>query len=646
MNNAQFRRLVLDTPRAKPANNDNDNSRPFVTPARKDGGGVSTSSSSSGALGSKMRSSIPMTPRSVTGVDFARQLAERDNHHSGQSNKKFRSSAAPKGVKLPAGYRDRTQTRDDDDGDGNGSTQAADDPAARIAALEEMVKKGEMEQDTFEKLRDEIVGGDIGTTHLVRGLDYKLLERVRKGEDVLKGDAKKEDDDGREEKEEVDAKLDEEFEKLEEKEVVPVVKTKGEESKKTEMLPPPLPPQAVAGKKRSRNEILAELKASRKAAAEAAAAAAQPALGPKFKKVGEKREKTRIERDERGREVLITVDENGRVKRKVRKGGVNGSGDAGRSAALPMPEKDAKPLGMDVPETLLSKNGTDGDEQNATEANIFEDAGSDYDPLAGLEENTDDDDDDSVDGSDEERDLAASVSRTGRAKDNEIDSTAPAIDSVADEHQNDNAATNTIPPKEPPPELSLSTKPSPPPAPRNYFATSTTEDTTANSTSTNPNITKSQFNPLSDPSILAALRKASTLDPSHLQSRTTTNPTNPNTLRSNTNEDNDEDEESRRSRLREKLLSSASHDRDAEDLDMGFGSSRFDDVEDLEEDASGKRVKLSVWNSGSNKDGGGGGGGDEGGGKQKRKRGPKKKKGDKNSAADVLKIVEQRKKKN
>ncbi len=638
MNNAQFRRLVLDTPRAKPANNDS-SSGPLSTPARKDGG-----ITSSGALGSKQRSSIPMTPRSVTGIDFARQLAERDQHQTGQTTKKFRSSAAPKGVKLPAGYVDRTHSRDAD-GDGNEEAQAADNPAARIAALEEMVKKGEMEQVTFEKLRDEIVGGDIGTTHLVKGLDYKLLERVRKGEDVLRGDAEKLDH-GREEKEEVDAKLDEEFEKLEEKEVVPVVREKNEEKKKNgEMLPPPLPPPAVAGKKRSRNEILAELKASRKAAAgAAAAAAAQPTLGPKFKKVGEKREKTRIERDERGREILITVDENGRVKRKVRKGGGAGSETAG-SAALPMPEKDAKPLGMDVPEAVLSAlNEKNGEEQDEAPGNIFEDAGSDYDPLAGMEGEDDDDDDSNIE-SDEGPDPAALASNTGGSEDLDIDPVTPANDSVMDDQdKNDNAVTTLSQEETPPPESSLSAKPPPSPV-RNYFATSATEDTP---TSTDPNPTKSQFNPLSDSSILAALRKASTLDPFHLQSRTT-KPSNPNTVQTNDSEDieDNEDEESRRSRLREKLLSSASHDRDAEDLDMGFGSSRFDDVEDLEEDGGGKRVKLSVWDHGGGGGGksGRGGGGDEGGGKQKRKRGPKKKKGDKNSTVDVLRVVEQRKKK-
>ncbi|KAI9886367.1 MAG: hypothetical protein M1823_001821 [Watsoniomyces obsoletus] len=640
MNNSQFRRLVLDTPRAKPGNDNT--SKPISTPGRKDG------VVPSGALGSKLRSSIPMTPRSVSGIDFARQLAERQQGQDQKKTlKKFRSSAAPKGVKLPAGYRDRTQlregTNDDDDGKERGAATQGDDAATRIAALEELVKNGEMEQDMFEKLRDEIVGGDIGTTHLVKGLDYKLLERVRKGEDVLKDDGSRKE--GAEEEEDMDgAKLDEEFEKLEEKEVVPVVRVHEKEEKKREMLPPPLPPPpvTVAGKKRSRNEILAELKASRKVAVEAAkAAAAQPTLGPKFKKVGEKREKTRIERDERGREILITTDENGRVKRKVRKGG---GGDAGGSSSLPMPEKDAKPLGMDVPETLLSAlNGKNGEEeQDETLGNIFEDAGSDYDPLAGMEEEDDDDDD----SNEERRDLADLASKT-KSKDNDEVDPAKSTSSANEEDKNDNKAATAISPEEaaPPAESSNSSKP------RNYFGT-TAEDTTINNTSSHP--PKSKFNPLSDPSILAALRKASTLDPSHLQSRltksSTTATTNPSSLTDNGHDNEDEDEESRKLRLREKLLSSAQNDRDAEDLDMGFGSSRFDDVEDLDDDGGGKRTKLSIWKGtrGGNDDGVDGGGDGTGGGEkqgQKRKRGPKKKKGDKNSAADVLRIVEQRKNK-
>jgi hypothetical protein len=75
-------------------------------------------------------------------------------------------------------------------------------------------------------------------------------------------------------------------------------------------------------------------------------------------------------------------------------------------------------------------------------------------------------------------------------------------------------------------------------------------------------------------------------------------------------------------------------DRDAQDMDMGFGSSRFADEEDFEE----KKVKLSEWGGKDDDDEGG-----KGDAKGKRKRGPKKRKGDVNSAADVMRVLERRK---
>ena len=77
-------------------------------------------------------------------------------------------------------------------------------------------------------------------------------------------------------------------------------------------------------------------------------------------------------------------------------------------------------------------------------------------------------------------------------------------------------------------------------------------------------------------------------------------------------------------------------DRDAEDMDMGFGSSRFADEEDFED----KKIKLSKWGGDDVRDEDGGGIGD---GKGKRKRGPKKRKGDGNNAADVMRVLEKRK---
>nr|POE76643.1 hypothetical protein CFP56_79329 [Quercus suber] len=73
---------------------------------------------------------------------------------------------------------------------------------------------------------------------------------------------------------------------------------------------------------------------------------------------------------------------------------------------------------------------------------------------------------------------------------------------------------------------------------------------------------------------------------------------------------------------------------------MGFGSSRFEDEQDGD-GGSGAKIKLSEWN-GADDDGWEEGDG-KGGGKKKRK--PKKRKGDVNNAADIMRVIEGRKKK-
>ncbi|KAF2102320.1 hypothetical protein NA57DRAFT_35887 [Rhizodiscina lignyota] len=534
MNNQQFRRLVLDTP-SRPQND-------AVSPPK-----VSTSPSSD-ALGSRSKSSIPMTPRTVKGAshhnDFARQLAERNA--TAHANKKFKSSAAPKGTRLATGYQDRTKDRNDDD---------ADDRGKRIKALEEQVKLGQIDQQTFEKLREDITDGDVDATHLVKGLDWRLLERVRRGEDVMNG--KSEQD---EQQEKSTKSVDEELDELEQREVAPVAREKV--VKKGEMAPPP----PVAGAKRSRDAILAELKASRKAAAEAAAAAqpARPQLGSKFRRIGAEKE-PRIEVDERGREVLIVVGEDGKVKRKVRKAKAE---EETKTESKPLLEvdKNAKPLGIeeaDLPQQVPPpKEDSDDD--------IFEGVGAEYDPLAALGEN----DEDSSDGE------------------------------VADDKP---SASKTTPPKEKDTESSLETKPS---ATRNYFSTSTSSEP----------IFEQPTNPLNDPAVLAALKNAASK-----------------TLGDEAATDVEDPEEAARLKRRAAMLSAT--DRDMEDIDMGFGSSRFGD-EEAEDDG---KVKLSEWKgTGASYDDEGDMEGRERGGK-KRKRGPKKRKGDKDSATDVMKVIERRK---
>ncbi|OTB14441.1 hypothetical protein K445DRAFT_384527 [Daldinia sp. EC12] len=522
MNNEQFRRLVsANTP--KPSSDNNGASPGAATPR-------------GGALGSRQKSSIPMTPRSVglhNKSDFARQLAER-NHGGEKQAKKFKSYD-PKGSKLAEGYVDRARNR---------KSEEEDERAARIKALEESLKKEEIDQETFDKLRSEIAGGDLSSTHLVKGLDFKLLERVRKGENVFGEDGAKE------EASESEDDVDEEFDQLAEKEVAAVAREKA--AKKGQLATVPLNPS----KKRTRDQILAEMKAAR----EAAKAKEDTGLGSKFKKIGAKTPGTRIERDSKGREVLIVVDEDGHEKRKVRKiqPAAGSEETSSKDTGMMMPDKNAKPLGMEVPEQYRKQ----AEEPEDEDIDIFDDVGDDYDPLAGLEE-----------------------------KDSEDEESTEKKPQPSDTTKEDKAA---IPP---PPRPATTTEP------RNYFKDSKTK-LVSSETLKAPS--------MSDPAIQAALKKAATLNP-------ISRPT----------EEDDEEARAKAERLK-KLLQN--NDRDAEDMDLGFGTSRFEDEEDFEE----QKIKFSEWGREGDDGGHGGGGG------SKRKRGPKKRKGDVNNAADVLRVIEKR----
>jgi len=472
--------------------------------------------------------------RSVGGVDFARQLAEQNRAASGQPTKKFRSAAAPKGAKLPEGYVDRAKQRED---------QETDDKAQRVKALEEMMKLQQIDEVTFIKLRDEILGGEVESTHLVKGLDWKLLARVKRGEDVLSEASNNEE----EVEEQVD--LEDQFEELEGMEVKAV--RREERDKKGQMAPPSL----VPGRKRTRDQILAEMKAARKAEKEAKG----PSLGAKFKKVGEKKFEPRIEKDSKGRDVLITIDEYGNEKRKVRK--VPAVTKEEKHHGLLMPDKDAVPLGMEVPDIPVAV-------EEEVEEDIFADVGDDYDPLAGLEED---------DGADSEEE--GEVSEESKAKKTKIIETKVEPGTMA-----------------PPPQ------PKKLPAKRNYFGDAELEARP----DTRPTA-------LTDPTIMAAIKKASTLAP--------------------ISKEPENAEEAAKEARRKRMLQQ--DDRDAQDMDMGFGGSRNDDEEDFDD----KKIKLSQW--------GGTDDGDEddekGGKKEKRKRGGKKRKGDGNNAADVMQVLERRK---
>jgi hypothetical protein len=102
------------------------------------------------------------------------------------------------------------------------------------------------------------------------------------------------------------------------------------------------------------------------------------------------------------------------------------------------------------------------------------------------------------------------------------------------------------------------------------------------------------------------------------------------------------DPNAKEARLKKRAAELAASDRDMEDMDLGFGASRFDDAEDMERE--GEKVKFSKWKGlgadDEDEDGEG-----ERDAKKQRKRGPKKKRGDKNKAEDVLKVMERQKEK-
>ena len=478
-------------------------------------------------------------------------MAERDKS-TAQTAKKFRTSA-PRGVRLAEGYTDRAKERE----------EASDDREQRLKALEESLKNEEIDQETYDKMRYQIAGGDLSSTHLVKGLDFKLLERVRKGEDVYSGKPEEEEEDVSEATEEVD--VDDAFDQLAQQEVHAPEKEKSEKKKGQ------LSTVSVAGKKRTRDQILADFKASRQAAKEKADADA--ALGNRFKKIGAKQMPgSRIERDSKGREVLIIVDEDGHEKRKVRKVQPGTEANESTDNGLLMPDKDAKPLGMEVPEQYRQNEPVVEEEDD----DIFADAGDDYDPLAGMDGSGSDSEDEGKDDKEKKPKM-------------EEGKKSPASDAM------------------PPP-------PKPKAAP-NYFKDAKTglmsEETT-------------QSPSMSDPAIMAAIKRAAALRP----------------IGKGEDDDEDDDEKTREERekakaaeeRRKKMLQNL--DRDAEDMDMGFGTSRYEDEADFDD----SDVKLSKWGADDDDEGGEGGKG-----KKKRVR-PKKRKGDVNSASDVLRAMEQQKK--
>ncbi|KAL4765861.1 uncharacterized protein BDW70DRAFT_38916 [Aspergillus foveolatus] len=596
MNNEQFRRLLLDNNRsskstsASPTGFSRTGKHGAASPQGGSDSGGQTPKPAQALLGSRMRSSIPMTPRTLTAPNFASQLAEYRRERDGKPppNKKFKSSAAPKGTKLPAGYEDRAAARLRESEDAKSAEREA-----KLKELEEKFKEGLIDEETLTRSRRELgVGGDLSSTHMVKGLDWDLLRRIKAGEDVERTKEGKKDEEGdegaaadNEPEEEVD--VDEEFDKvLEQKggDALPSA-PKEKEKKRGNMAPPPAPTQT---QRKTRDEILRELKASRAAAsAPAAAQAPESVLSARFKKIGDtKPEKKRfIEQAENGRrrEVLLITDAEGKTKRKTRwldKAGTTAPATATATAGDPVPEKEKetkpKPLGMEVPADVAAKIKAAQQTAEEEDDDIFEGVGADYNPLGG------DGSEDSSESDEEEGDVAEGDVAAGSKSRQDLGKEKKAGEPTTE-------AARTEPARR-----------------RNYFATSSTgkeaEQVESDRHRTNP-LTK-------DPTILAALKRAAALRQA---------------AEGSDHIADDEEGVDKETLLRRKRFLEEAQRRealDAMDLDYGFGGSRIEDDEDDE------GVVLETERGGS-----------------KRKRGPKKRKGNKDSAADVLGVLEGRKNK-
>lgn len=439
------------------------------------------------------------------------------------------------------------------------------------------MKQGEIDRETFEKLVQDITGGDVGTTHLVKGLDRKLLERVRRGEDVTAGHAKPSDDDDKAEDE--SPALEDAFDEMAGQDIDTIVREKAVKKGETMISPPP-----VAGVKRSRNDILKELKRQREEAAAAAAAEHEkkfPSLGSGFRKINAQGETSRLEIDEKGREVLIITTIDGKEKRKVRK----------QKAELPPPPEARHDLD-DIAKPINMHNLPEAKKEESEDEDIFEGVGSNYNPLA----NFDDEDEESEDEAAAEQ----------------------ATETVEPQQKQDDIVQRKSGTE---PQQSISeTATSTAPIRRDYFKSSTrgTAGETASDLSS------------ADATVRAALAKVRNLDEnSSLLQNLSTDPNAP---------------ESTEARLKKRAAELAASDRDMEDMDLGFGASRFDDADDMERE--GEKVKFSQWKGLGAEDGDDDG--DSGGrdAKKQRKRGPKKKqRGDKNKAEDVLNVMERQKEK-
>ena len=391
----------------------------------------------------------------------------------------------------------------------------------RLEALKELARNPETGEVDMELIiqQSKAMGGDAKSTHLVKGLDFALLERVKRGEDVLGIGSGSKGSKGSKSKEqgEDEERLEGELDKALGKTIVPVEKEKVKKPRN----------------KVTREEMLAGLKRQKAAVVTSKAAAAPPVpvLGSRFKRIGQPKPKKKESKD-------------GKSQKKKAKGHADGG------------NKSNTPLGM-LPPPLPATRAVPGGKDEGDDIDIFDDAGRDYDPLAGLG------------GDDSDSDSSADEKKTLELKGKQTDCQEKAAAA------GDTAILSSMPP---------------PPRPKpNYFLESE-DDQEERYEPPTPTSALLAHNP----DLAAALSKAANLAQRGGPSSASA-------------------EELEKEKRRKAMLEN--FDRDAMDMDMGFGGSR-DWGDDEEEFVEGSK------------------------GGKKRKRGPKgPKKGDKNNAELVSKIA-------
>ena len=334
------------------------------------------SSSRSSVLGSRHRTAIPTTPRNVTGRahlnDFARKVADHQRSVDGEApTKKVKVSSAPKGSKLPQGYEDRAFSRRRAE-----TIDGPTDAQKRVHALEQILQDGQIDQITFDKLKQQIgsgayTEGERGS----KGLDFELLRQARQGEESATAESPPDT---------VTADFDGELDAVLSKE--PVHSSRPPQEDATMRQQPEKPASVL-----SRDEILRRWKQNRSRQDESAAPD-DPRLSEHFKKASNNTssQKKRFIETIRGRrrEVLLTTDKDGNSKRKV-KWLDNEVSSAGHVDEI------TSPLGMEVSAQVAAAQKAHLENQQVEDEDddddIFQGVGSNYDPLADVDSGSESD---------------------------------------------------------------------------------------------------------------------------------------------------------------------------------------------------------------------------------------------------------------